>query len=266
MLVLCDIAESGTAEIPVHRTPSLSALCDETGLTKRTVQIHLAELEGAGWIGRIRPESPEAMWRGERVRYQLSVPNGLVQEAPDPGAAITPPEEIAPDVLVQPLHEGGATTAPLEKNLKQPSQEPSSSVTPVPDPHRPDVEKVCRHLADRIVANGSRRPTITAKWRTEARLLLDKDGRTVEQVIKAIDWCQTDPFWRANVMSMPTLREKYDQLRLAAQRNGGARASPSNAPEAIPPGKRCPDHPGQHVDFCRDCRARRLAKPKGAKR
>lgn len=266
MLVLCDIAEAGTAEIPAHRSPSLTVLCDETGLTKRTVQTYLADLEEGGWISRSRPESAEAMWRGERVRYQLSVPNGLVQESPDPEATIAPAVDNAPDVQVQPLHLSGATTAPLEKNLKQPSQEPSSSGIDTPDPHRPDVEKICRHLADRIVANGSKRPTITAKWRTEARLLLDKDGRTVEQVIKAIDWCQADPFWHGNILSMPTLRQQYDKLRLAAQRNGTARASPaSTAPEAVPPDQRCPEHPNQHADSCRDCRARRLAKPKGAR-
>jgi hypothetical protein len=83
---------------------------------------------------------------------------------------------------------------------------------------RDDIELICSTLADAIAANGSKRPNITKRWRTEARLLLDKDGRTVDQVLTAIAWCQNDTFWRANVLSMPKLREKYDQLRLAAQR------------------------------------------------
>lgn len=90
---------------------------------------------------------------------------------------------------------------------------------------RPDVEQVCRHLADRIQANGAKRPEITRKWRQAARLMLDRDKRTVEQVLRAIDWAQDHDFWRANVLSMPKLREKYDQLRLQAQR-GRPRASP----------------------------------------
>lgn len=81
---------------------------------------------------------------------------------------------------------------------------------------RPDVERVCAHLAARITGNGSKPPTIGQRWRDSARLLIDKDGRTVDQIIKAVDWCQDSEFWRANVMSMPKLREKYDQLRLAA--------------------------------------------------
>lgn len=102
------------------------------------------------------------------------------------------------------------------------------------NPAREDVEKLCAHLADKIAANGSKRPAVTQKWRDAARLMLDKDGRTEADIRKAIDWCQADDFWRANVMSMPTLREKYDQLRLHAQRQ---RASPRGpAPSSLPAG------------------------------
>lgn len=96
----------------------------------------------------------------------------------------------------------------------------------VEDPPRQDVERLCTRLADKIAENGSKRPKITDGWRTAARLMIDKDGRTEDQVTRAIDWCQADDFWRGNVMSMPTLRDKYDQLRLHAQRktqpNGAA--------------------------------------------
>ena len=49
--------------------------------------------------------------------------------------------------------------------------------------------------------------------------MLDRDGRTEEQVSTAIDWCQDNEFWRANILSMPKLREKYDQLRMQAMRD-----------------------------------------------
>ncbi|MFG3338679.1 hypothetical protein [Glycomyces sp. NPDC048151] len=83
---------------------------------------------------------------------------------------------------------------------------------------RPEVEELCTYLADRVEQNGSRRPTITKGWKDAARLMLDRDGRTVEQIRAAIDWCQGDEFWRANVLSMTTLRKQYDRLRLAAAR------------------------------------------------
>lgn len=85
---------------------------------------------------------------------------------------------------------------------------------------RADVENVCSYLADAIAANGSKRPAVTTRWRDAARRLIDLDGRTEDQIRRAIDFSQRDEFWRANVLSMPKLREKYDQLRLAAQRGG----------------------------------------------
>lgn len=85
---------------------------------------------------------------------------------------------------------------------------------------RPDVDRICNHLADRIAANGSKRPTVTAKWRDSARLMLDRDQRAEHEIHGAIDWCQADEFWRGNVLSLPKLREKFDQLRLQAQRRG----------------------------------------------
>jgi flagellar biosynthesis GTPase FlhF len=91
-------------------------------------------------------------------------------------------------------------------------------------PVRADVEMVCRALADAIEANGSKRPTITKTWRNSARLLIDRDGRTQEQILTAIAWCQKDDFWSSNVLSMPTLRKQYDRLRLAAQRQQRALA------------------------------------------
>ncbi|GAA4928929.1 hypothetical protein GCM10023224_05370 [Streptomonospora halophila] len=83
---------------------------------------------------------------------------------------------------------------------------------------RDDAQRLCEHLQERIVANGSKKPTITNDWLNAARLLLDADGRTEEQVHAAIDWCQNDDFWMANIQSMPKLRKQYDTLRLQAQR------------------------------------------------
>lgn len=87
-----------------------------------------------------------------------------------------------------------------------------------PNESRADVEDLCSHLADRIEANGSKRPTVTKAWRDAARLMLDRDERAADQIWAAIDWAQDHDFWRSNILSMPKLREKYDQLRLQAQR------------------------------------------------
>ena len=98
---------------------------------------------------------------------------------------------------------------------------PSTQLALVPN-DRPDVERICQHLAERIEANGSKRPSVTKGWRDAARLMLDADGRTEDEIHGAIAWCQADEFWRSNVLSLPKLRQKFDTLRLQAQRPAGS--------------------------------------------
>lgn len=236
IFVLADVADNDTAVVPAGRTLSLSELAQQTGLSRRAVAEHLSILDRAGWVERDKPEDTARARAGEKTKYRLkiggSAGGALVQEVHHRGSAGGAPE------VVQEVHRGSAPGALKRKNPSTTPQEPSKPFLSAASrrrrgddkPVRFDVEQICRHLADRIEANGSKRPTVTAKWRAEARLLLDKDGRTVEQVIRAIDWCQADAFWRSNVLSMPKLREKYDQLRLAAQRKreSGGRATGAN--------------------------------------
>lgn len=83
---------------------------------------------------------------------------------------------------------------------------------------RPEVIHLLDLLDSEIVANGGKPPTRSKKNIDAARLLLDRDGLSVAQVEAAIRWCQADEFWRSNILSMSKLRDKYEQLRLAAQR------------------------------------------------
>jgi hypothetical protein len=89
-----------------------------------------------------------------------------------------------------------------------------ADATPDAEPDRLDVRRLCDRLADRIEANGVKRPKVTQRWHDSARLLLDRDGYTEEQVRWLIDKAHDDEFWRANILSMPKLREKADQLKI----------------------------------------------------
>ncbi len=79
-------------------------------------------------------------------------------------------------------------------------------------------------LAELVAANGSPRPRVSQEWATEEDRMQRLDGRDPALAEALIRWCQADPFWRANVMSMPKLREKFDQLRLHAAREEGSGA------------------------------------------
>ncbi|MCX5601571.1 hypothetical protein OOK29_25815 [Streptomyces phaeochromogenes] len=111
----------------------------------------------------------------------------------------------------------------IEDDEATETDEAAEAEDDVPQEPREDVELVCTALADAIADNGSKRPAITKRWRTEARLLLDRDGKTVDQVLKAIAWCQSDEFWKTNILSMPKLRSQYDRLALVAQRQQSQR-------------------------------------------
>lgn len=81
---------------------------------------------------------------------------------------------------------------------------------------REDVKMLCDLLADLIASNGSLRPTVGKTWTDSARRMIDLDEREPDKAANLIRWSQGNTFWRKNILSMPTFREKYDQLRLAA--------------------------------------------------
>lgn len=102
-------------------------------------------------------------------------------------------------------------------------------ITDAPTDDREDVEAVCEHMADSVEERTGKRPRITAKWRTAARLMIDRDKRPVEHIHHAIDWSARDSFWCSNILSVPKLREQYDRLALQAQR--GNRSTVTKAEE-----------------------------------
>jgi hypothetical protein len=53
---------------------------------------------------------------------------------------------------------------------------------------------------------------LTTAWQTDARLLLDVDGRTLPQVLAVIEWCQADDFNRRIVRSVGALRKRFGEL------------------------------------------------------
>lgn len=90
-------------------------------------------------------------------------------------------------------------------------------------PPRADVERLLDLLDEAIESSGGKRPSRTQRNRDAMRLLLDRDGRSVEQVANAIRWAHggdREGFWRGNVLSAVKLRKHYDQMRLQAQRQG----------------------------------------------
>jgi hypothetical protein len=219
-------------------------LCSRTRMTSSGVRAALARLARRGFEFRVyhgydKNGDPVFAMKGRATDYLVpDMPKGATTAAPlpadDPPKGATTAAPLPADdppkgattaakgaTTAAPLALKGATAvAPLSSvNLNHLN---ISSIVPAKN-RRHDVERICAHLADRIESNGSKRPPVTDRWRTAARLMLDRDGRTENEIRGAIDWCQADEFWRSNILSMPKLREKYDQLRLQAIRGNGAK-------------------------------------------
>lgn len=230
LLVLLALADFAGAD--GSSWPSIATLAKRARASEPTVRRSVRALAQKGLIEvEHRP--------GYSSRYVvLPVSEPLPEPAPEPPtpatdatpinliplSSVTPPERGPLSQLRHPYQSDTPVIAvtPEPKELTHLASERDSDVgghlsSPNADESRDDVERLCQHLADRVEANGSKRPTIGKEWRDAARLMLDRDGRTEQQIHAAIDWCQDDGFWRANVRSMPTLRKQYDQLRLKAQ-------------------------------------------------
>ena len=92
---------------------------------------------------------------------------------------------------------------------KKPKSEPSSEAT-----------KLALLLKTEILRNKADYKTTQAQersWAVTADRMLRLDGRKREEAAELIRWAQRDEFWMANVLSMDTFREKFDQLALKAK-------------------------------------------------
>lgn len=117
-----------------------------------------------------------------------------------------------------------ASASAQAKGQAKPNPDTDTEVSPYGDtrnvadePRRADVDQLCERLLGRLQARGVR-AKITKAWRTEARLLLDRDGRDLDQALWLIDWATDHDFWSANIHSIPKFRKQYDRLRMQAER------------------------------------------------
>jgi len=80
--------------------------------------------------------------------------------------------------------------------------------------------QLSEYLFSKMLLNNpeAKKPNMQS-WADELRKMVELDGRTVEQVKGMIEWSQADDFWKINVLCTKKLREKYDQMRVAANAN-----------------------------------------------
>lgn len=84
----------------------------------------------------------------------------------------------------------------------------------VEKPVSDDARRLCDLLAELMVGNGCKPPTITATWLKDMDAIMRLDKRAAADVERVIRWCQQDSFWRSNIMSPSKLRRQFDALVL----------------------------------------------------
>ena len=100
-----------------------------------------------------------------------------------------------------------------ERERKREREEAKASSS---EPSRPDVERVIQSFSGLLKANDVKHKP-GQSWRTAARLLIDKDGYTPEQILFVARFATTDEFWQSNILSIPKLRDKFEALKIKAQ-------------------------------------------------
>lgn len=127
--------------------------------------------------------------------------------------------------------------------LNPPAPAPAPTIEEEDPPIHPADAAIACSLVLRIVANhpGSKLAKLEPaqkddkirKWADHVRLMREVDKHSEAEIKTVLEWSQTDPFWRKNILSTEKLREKWDQLIAAMGAKAPARSA-RHTPSAQP--------------------------------
>jgi DNA-binding transcriptional regulator YhcF (GntR family) len=207
--------------------PSVEFLAQACRMGRSTVLRILGELEADGFVNRKRRRAQSSVITISRERLA-----GKSQI----GTSETRKSQIETSHIeksrIEKSHLSSYEVPDRDRSKENPKR--TLITSEVSDGH-PEARKLCERLVDLRVANGCRKPTLGKTWLDAARLMLTKDGRSFPDALAVLEWSQADTFWKPNIQSMPTFREKYDQLRLQAEAKGALvpQASRLDSPESV---------------------------------
>lgn len=226
--------------------PSAGLIAWKSGYSKRQVQriidgmeeVGLLEVvaEARGWRPteyRIcfevaeakKPYEASKKGRGAKVAPQAEGSEGRQPVAPVGRQDDAPPTADTESEMSPPgaTFEGDRGDIQVSPRTIEPSKEPPlGEDQPAAVLLRDELVRLSNQLADAIKANDPKADLNPngKSWLDPLRLLIDRDGRTVEEVAAVIDWCQSDDFESRNVLCPSKLRKRFTELLLKAQRDG----------------------------------------------
>jgi hypothetical protein len=140
------------------------------------------------------------------------------------------PEQL-PERLLEPL--GEPMPEPIgESPAPAPTPTPISNIPPKSanaDGGNPldgtPAMLLAQELRDAILTRDptTKVPSDLRRWAIEADRMVRLDERDPSEASSLIEWCQCDPFWSSNILSMSAFRKQYDKLKRQSQnkRNNG---------------------------------------------
>ena len=86
--------------------------------------------------------------------------------------------------------------------------------------HSDAAERIANHLIALMKRNFPRAktPKNIRGWVVEADRMMRLDGRTEQEIVSVMEWALADSFWSSNILSVPKLRKKFDQLSMQRSR------------------------------------------------
>jgi len=221
-LTLPAVSEDGGKDILRPILPPV--LARMVGGTSEDVERLLAELEDAGVFSRTEGIIfSRRMVQDEKLRETRA--SGGANSLNNPN--VPRPKDGRKDTFRGSLGEsfGGSPSSSSSSSSKNPSSEQQTRSDEVRASTRKTTAKAPSQEARRLAvllkseilcnkADFRVTPAQERNWSVTAERMLDIDKRESQQVADLIRWVQRDEFWMANVLSMDTLREKFDQLTL----------------------------------------------------
>lgn len=118
--------------------------------------------------------------------------------------------------VVHDMHKGGAQDAYKEDLIEEDHLEEykkGANKSPMPSA---DAEALCDFFISKMKEKKPDIKVYRERWLLDVDRMLRLDGRSKEIIQRLIEWTQTDEkWWRANLLSMESLRKNYDKIELA---------------------------------------------------
>lgn len=186
---------------------SISQLVEKTGLSERTVKVSVKKLIQKKAIEKavVGPNGNQQTW------YRLSVKMPENSNNFDPGSS-NPPTPVA----ITPTKE--TITKEKKKVLRTKKAEPPPNPKPKPPASTPTPSgrEACDHFLSSLKKRFPhlKEPNV-ASWVKTFDDMIQKDGRTVEQIKSLIDWIYPETnncWWASRILSADKFRKQFDTV------------------------------------------------------